>query len=96
MTAADYIVQSHFEPGAYVVNGFKNEMPVIWKPPIALKVNEILAVDLFLQAQVVSVCAILFLGAVSFLFWLAGASEKKEEKPVAIPGATPQPVQRQT
>ena len=51
MTAADYIVQSHLEPGAYVVNGFKNEMPVIWKPPIALKPNEILAVDLFLQSQ---------------------------------------------
>ncbi len=51
MTAADYLVQSHSDPGAYVVKGFKNEMPVIWKPPIALKVDEILAVDLFLQSQ---------------------------------------------
>ncbi len=50
-TAADYLVQDHYEPGAYVVSGYKNEMPTVWKPPIALKPDEILAVDLYLQSQ---------------------------------------------
>jgi cytochrome d ubiquinol oxidase subunit I len=35
--------------------------------------------DNLLMAQVVSVCAVLFLGMVSFLFWLATAGEKKEK-----------------
>ncbi|MGH7206041.1 MAG: hypothetical protein ACREI2_07520 [Nitrospiraceae bacterium] len=51
MTAADYLVQTHFDPGAYVVTGYKNEMPPAWKPPINLKAEELLAVDLFLQSQ---------------------------------------------
>lgn len=51
MTAADYLAQSHLDPGAYVVEGYKNEMPIVWKPPIALKPDEILAVDLYLQSQ---------------------------------------------
>lgn len=50
-TAADYLVSSHYDPEFYVVSGYKNEMPVIWKPPIGLKVDEILAVDLYLQSQ---------------------------------------------
>jgi len=50
-TAADYLVSSHYEPSFYVVTGYKNEMPVVWKPPIGLKVDEILAVDLYLQSQ---------------------------------------------
>lgn len=48
-TAVDYIVESHYEPGAYVVQGFKNEMPVIWQPPIGLNADEEMAVDLFLM-----------------------------------------------
>ena len=51
MTAADYLIQTHLDPGAYVVEGFKNEMPVVWKPPIALKPDEVLAVDLYLMSQ---------------------------------------------
>jgi len=51
MTAADYLAQTHFDPGAYVVTGYKNEMPPAWKPPINLKADEILAVDLYLQSQ---------------------------------------------
>ena len=51
ITAADYLIQSHLNPSAYVVNGFKDEMPTVWKPPIALSVDEILAVDLYLQSQ---------------------------------------------
>ena len=51
MTGVDYLSQTHFDPGAYVVDGYKNEMPVVWKPPIALKPDEILAVDLYLLSQ---------------------------------------------
>lgn len=51
VTAADYLVASHFDPGQYVVAGYKNEMPTVWKPPIALTIDEILAVDLYMQAQ---------------------------------------------
>jgi putative heme-binding domain-containing protein len=46
----DYILESHFDPGAYVVEGYKNEMPVIWKPPIALSADEEVSVDSFLQS----------------------------------------------
>lgn len=47
----EYIIESHFDPGAYVVEGYKNEMPVIWKPPIGLNADEELSVDMFLQSQ---------------------------------------------
>lgn len=50
MTAVDYLVQTHHDPGAYVVEGYKNEMPAAWKAPIKLKPEEILAVDLYLQS----------------------------------------------
>ena len=50
MAATDYLVESLAEPGAYVVEGFKNEMPVVWKPPIALKPDDIKAVILYLQS----------------------------------------------
>lgn len=50
-TAADYLAQDHYDPGAYVVAGYKNEMPFVWKPPISLTPDEILAVDLYLQSQ---------------------------------------------
>ena len=33
-TAVDYLVESHYAPSAYVVQGFKDEMPVVWQPPI--------------------------------------------------------------
>jgi hypothetical protein len=36
--------------------------------------------DNLLMAQVVSVCTILFLGTVSFLFWLSSAGEKKKKE----------------
>jgi putative heme-binding domain-containing protein len=49
-TAVEYILESHFDPGAYVVEGFKNEMPTIWKPPIGLNTDEEISVDLFLMS----------------------------------------------
>ena len=49
--------------------------------------------DNLLMAQVVSVCAILFLAAVSFLFWLTSAGEKKEKKEQPSVKPATQPVQ---
>jgi putative heme-binding domain-containing protein len=51
MTATDYIVESHYDPSAYVVDGYKDEMPTVWKPPISLSVDDEMAVDLYLQSQ---------------------------------------------
>lgn len=50
-TAVDYLVETLTEPGAYLVQGYQNIMPVIWKPPIALKPEEIKAVIMYLQSQ---------------------------------------------
>jgi len=49
-TPSDYLMESHFNPGAYVVKGYKNEMPTVWKPPIGLKPEEILAIDTYFQS----------------------------------------------
>jgi len=49
-TPSDYLMESHFNPGAYVVKGYKNEMPTVWKPPIDLKPEEILAIDTYFQS----------------------------------------------
>src|SRR3989304_8639013 len=35
-TATDYLVESLADPGAYVVDSFKNEMPNPWEPPLPL------------------------------------------------------------
>ncbi|MBC8269400.1 MAG: c-type cytochrome [Rhodospirillaceae bacterium] len=50
-TAVDYIVESMAEPGAYVVNGYKNEMAVVYAPPISLNLNEIKAIVAYLMVQ---------------------------------------------
>jgi putative heme-binding domain-containing protein len=49
-TAADYLVESLLDPGAYVVQGFKNEMPNPMLPPIRLSANEVRAVIVYLQS----------------------------------------------
>lgn len=49
-TATDYLVESLLEPGAYVVEGFKNEMPQPLRPPIALKPDEARAVVAYMQS----------------------------------------------
>jgi putative heme-binding domain-containing protein len=49
-TAADYLVEALAEPGAHLVEGYQNIMPVIWKPPIALKPEQIKAVIMYLQS----------------------------------------------
>ncbi|MFQ5851231.1 MAG: c-type cytochrome [Candidatus Binatia bacterium] len=50
-TDVDYLVETLTEPGAYLVQGYQNIMPVIWKPPIALKPEQIKAVIMYLQSQ---------------------------------------------
>lgn len=49
-TAVDYIVESLASPGAYVVNGYKNEMAVVYAPPISLSLKEIKAVVAYLMS----------------------------------------------
>lgn len=50
-TAEDYMVESLASPGAYVVEGYKNEMAVVYAPPISLSLKEIKAVVAYLMAQ---------------------------------------------
>lgn len=48
-TPTDYLVECVIDPGAHVVEGFKNEMPDPTRPPISLGPDEIRAVVLYLQ-----------------------------------------------
>ncbi len=50
-TAVDYLLECIANPGAYVVEGFKNEMPVVYAPPISLTLDEVKAVVSYLQTQ---------------------------------------------
>jgi putative heme-binding domain-containing protein len=50
-TAVDYIVESLSDPGAYVVEGYKNEMAVVYAPPISLGLDEIKAVIAYMLSQ---------------------------------------------
>jgi putative heme-binding domain-containing protein len=50
-TGVDYLVESLADPGAYVVEGYKNEMAVVYAPPISLGLDEIKAVVAFMQIQ---------------------------------------------
>ena len=47
----DYLVESLAVPGAYVVSGYKNEMAIVYAPPISLNLTEIKAVIAYLQSQ---------------------------------------------
>ncbi|MGD8495908.1 MAG: c-type cytochrome [Gemmatimonadales bacterium] len=49
MTPTDYLVESLVDPGAFVVAGFKDEMPVVVDPPIQLDESELRSVVLYLQ-----------------------------------------------
>ncbi len=48
--AVDYLYECIGEPGAFVVDGYKNEMPVVYKPPIGLTPDEVKAVIMFLAS----------------------------------------------
>ncbi|MDH3973707.1 MAG: c-type cytochrome [Deltaproteobacteria bacterium] len=47
----DYLVESLADPGAFVVDGYKNEMAIVFAPPISLSLDEIKAVVVYLQSQ---------------------------------------------
>jgi putative heme-binding domain-containing protein len=49
-TATEYLVESVVDPGAYVVPGYKNEMPDPTRPPIKLLPDEVRAVVAYLQS----------------------------------------------
>lgn len=46
----DYLVQSLYEPGAYLVEGYANIMPVSTRPPARLSYEEVVAVVDYLQS----------------------------------------------
>lgn len=50
-TGTDYIVQSILEPSAYVVEGFSEDMPDVYLPPIGLDAEEITKIVTYLQSQ---------------------------------------------
>lgn len=49
-SATDYLLESLTEPNAYVVEGYKGEMPVIIRPPIALAPQEVQSVVTYLYS----------------------------------------------
>ena len=50
VSATDYLVESLLDPGAYLVKGFPNIMPIIDRPPIGLNRSELWAVVAFLES----------------------------------------------
>ena len=50
-TATDYLIESLAKPDVYIVEGYKNEMAIVYAPPISLNLNEIKAVIAYLQSQ---------------------------------------------
>ena len=51
MTAKEYFIESTYEPHKFLVPGYSNIMPPVWKPPISLTELEIETVIAFLQSQ---------------------------------------------
>ena len=51
VTAKEYLIESTYEPHKFLVPGYGNIMPPVWKPPISLSELEIETVIAFLQNQ---------------------------------------------
>ena len=51
LTAKEYLIESTYEPHKFLVPGYGNIMPPVWKPPISLSEREIETVIAFLQNQ---------------------------------------------
>ena len=51
MSAKEYLIESTYEPHKFLVTGYGNIMPPVWKPPISLTELEIETVIAFLQSQ---------------------------------------------
>jgi len=50
-SAKQYIIESLLQPGAYLVEGYPNIMPMVDKPPIGLNRSEVWALVAFLESQ---------------------------------------------
>lgn len=50
VSATEYLVESLVDPGAHLVPGFKDEMPIVYRPPIQLDPDELTSVLLYLQS----------------------------------------------
>ncbi len=50
MTATEYLVESLVDPSVHLVTGFKDEMPIVYQPPVHLDPNELTSVVLYLQS----------------------------------------------
>lgn len=50
MSGLEYLVESLYDPDAYIVDGFAPGMPPVHRPPISLTEGEILAVVAYLQS----------------------------------------------
>ena len=50
VSSTEYLVQSIAEPGAFVVPGYNNEMPEVFRAPVSLTPAEIKAVILYLES----------------------------------------------
>ena len=50
MTATEYLIESIADPSAHVVEGYKDEMPKVYEPPISLGPDAIASVILYLQS----------------------------------------------
>lgn len=50
LSDVEYLAQSLYEPGSFIVDGYNPGMPVINKPPIGLTDDEILTVIAYLQS----------------------------------------------
>jgi len=50
-SSTEYIVQSILEPSAHIVEGYSDDMPKVYQPPINLNKEDITAVVAYLQSQ---------------------------------------------
>jgi putative heme-binding domain-containing protein len=50
VSSTEYLVESLTDPGAHLVQGYKDEMPIIYAPPISLDPDELISVVLYLQS----------------------------------------------
>ena len=82
VSAKDYLIESTYEPHKFLVTGYGNIMPPVWKPPISLSELEIETVIAFLQNQGGEVDLTPFVPPVD----IASAEDVVEELPPILSG----------
>ncbi len=50
MSATEYLIETIADPSAHVVEGFKDEMPKVYEPPISLGPDQVASVILYMQS----------------------------------------------